>query len=313
MNSPVKISAKTNDQVDIEFWLVDILSRHYTELAPSGRWMNRKLKKFDDSWNVWHRFAQLQPMWRIGIQEFLNSKNRGQTSQDFWKLIHVGLPRRSAKLSLLGHDRRAHLIRVIISRQSNTQPDAKAPLLSRRASNDPARSELHLVRPATTLQGTGEQSATKSPVKHHGLPEESVSRSRVSFADESGAKDPPSIVDSDHATTQLTLQGKSDREGETIDRSCEVIVRIGVGPGGLPTRKGVTFIPQKLVSQLAITELGYPFEGSFSEKAGKSDKVDTTSYTKVPRILSLKEVNELAGLTKSQIDRGQGKSRSPFC
>ena len=107
----------TDDEDSIELWLVDVFSRQNTELAPSERWLSQKLARIERSNDVWHRFAQLQPMWRVAIQDFLKARNKAQTPEHAWKLIHIGLPRRTTKMSFFGHNHQGQLVRLIISRR----------------------------------------------------------------------------------------------------------------------------------------------------------------------------------------------------
>lgn len=107
----------TNDEDSIELWLVDVFSRQHTELAPSERWLSQKLERIEKSNDVWHRFAQLQPIWRVAIQDFLNVRNKAQTPDHAWKLIHIGLPRRMTKMGFFGHNHQGQLVRLIISRR----------------------------------------------------------------------------------------------------------------------------------------------------------------------------------------------------
>lgn len=79
--------------------------------------MSQKLIRIEKSNDVWHRFAQLQPIWRVAIQDFLNARNEAQTPFNAWKLIQIGLPRRMMKMSFFGHNHQGQLVRLIISRR----------------------------------------------------------------------------------------------------------------------------------------------------------------------------------------------------
>lgn len=118
-----KSSYQSNQRADhedsIELWLVDVLSRQHTELALSERWMSHKLEKIEKFSNVYPRFAQLQPMWRVAIQEFLEARNKAQRPEQAWKLIHIGLPRRMTKMSIFGHHHKGQLVRLIISQRKS--------------------------------------------------------------------------------------------------------------------------------------------------------------------------------------------------
>ena len=79
--------------------------------------MSQKLERIERSNDVWHRFAQLQPIYRIAIQDFLEARNKAQTPEHAWRLIHIGLPRRMMKMGFFGHNHQGQLVRLIISRR----------------------------------------------------------------------------------------------------------------------------------------------------------------------------------------------------
>lgn len=81
--------------------------------------MSHKLERIEKFSNVYPRFAQLQPMWRVAIQEFLEARNKAQRPEQAWKLIHIGLPRRMTKMSIFGHHHKGQLVRLIISRRKS--------------------------------------------------------------------------------------------------------------------------------------------------------------------------------------------------
>ena len=112
-------SRGNDDAKSIELWLVDEHSRQHTELAVSERWLSQKLERIEKSNVVWHRFAQLQPMWRVAIQDFLKVRNEALRPEHAWKLIHIGLPRRMKKTSIFGHHHGGQLVRLIISRRNS--------------------------------------------------------------------------------------------------------------------------------------------------------------------------------------------------
>lgn len=118
-NESLRNNHGLHDEVSIEIWLVDVFSRQHTEIEPAERWLSQKLKTTERSHDVWHRFAQLQPMWRIAIQDFLDVRNKAQRPERAWKLIHIGLPRRMTKMSFFGHHHRGHLVRLMVSQQKS--------------------------------------------------------------------------------------------------------------------------------------------------------------------------------------------------
>lgn len=199
--------------------MVDVFSRQHTELAPSERWATQELKRIEKSNDVWHRFAQLQPMWRVAIQDFLKAKNEAQTPAPPWTLIHIGLPRRMTKTSFFGHNHQGQLVRLIISQRK------------------------------TEAQGINSVFVVKSGEK---------------------------------TTSQSTVSAR-------------------------------TYLPRRLVSTSAIRDSSYNYEERFdvpSENTVLEFKdVTEKTHIMIPEALTLKQVNTLAGLTKSYMESGSGKFR----
>ena len=209
--------------IDIELWLVDVFSRQHLEVDTSERWLSQKLKRTEKSHDVWHRFAQLQPMWRVAIQDFLKDRNKAQSPEHPWKLIHIGLPRRMTKMSMVGHHHGGQLVRLIVSR--------------RKIANQ-------------------------------------VFNSVVVVSSENDKTSPP-----------------------TVNAS--------------------TYLPRQLVSISAIRESSYDCDELFALPSDDAplELRDVTSETHVmiPEALTLKQVNQLASLTKSFMESGRGKSREYLC
>lgn len=178
--------------------------------------MSQKLIRIDKSNDVWHRFAQLQPIWRIAIQDFLNARNEAQTPFNAWKLIHIGLPRRMMKMSFFGHNHQGQLVRLIISRRK------------------------------TANQGINGVFVVKS---------------------------------AEARASQSTVRAR-------------------------------TYLPRQLVSTSAIRECFYDFEERFDVPSDDTAyNVTDKTHIMIPEALTLKQVNTLAGLTRSYMESGRGKSR----
>lgn len=91
--------------------------------------MSHKLERIAKFSNVYRRFAQLQPMWRVAIEDFLKARNKAERPEQAWKLIHIGLPRRMTKMSIFGHHHKGQLVRLIISRRKTADQAVNSAVL----------------------------------------------------------------------------------------------------------------------------------------------------------------------------------------
>lgn len=147
-----------DDDVNIELWLVDVFSRQHTEIEPAERWLSQKLKRIERSHDVWHRFAQLQPTWRIAIQDFLEVRNKAQRPGHAWKLIHIGLPRRMTKLSFFGHHHRGQLVRLMVSRRKSAMQGVSSVVVVVKRSQSTVKAETYLPRQLVSISAIIESS-----------------------------------------------------------------------------------------------------------------------------------------------------------
>ncbi len=212
-----------DDQVNTELWLVDVFSRQHLEVDTSNRWLIQKLKRIEKSHDVWHRFAQLQPMWRVAIQDFLKDRNKAQSPEHPWRLIHIGLPRRMTKMAIFGHQHGGQLVRLIVSQRK----------IANQAFN--------------------------------------------------------SVV---------VVSGENDKTSpSTVNAS--------------------TYLPRQLVSISAIRESSYDYNEMFELPSDDAPPelrdVTSKSHVMIPEALTLKQVNQLASLTKSFMESGRGKCRDYLC
>ncbi len=105
-------------------------------LWPSDEWYTAKWKKAlakrQTKRDVWHEFAQLKPLWRTAILQFLSFKNEDKATR--WSLLSIEIPQRPPRTRLLGHKSDDQVVQVIllsrknIAGDDNTSKDPPKPL-----------------------------------------------------------------------------------------------------------------------------------------------------------------------------------------
>ena len=114
-------SNSSNRTIEVEVWLIDVLSGQHTEILPSIDWLEGHWKRLEKNQIVWHRFAGLKPLWRNAILGFLAAKNKSEDHE--WGLYHVDIPQRWSRTSLFGHQRNEQLVYLMISRRKSPEDD----------------------------------------------------------------------------------------------------------------------------------------------------------------------------------------------
>ena len=268
----------------IELWLVDLVSGHTMELAPSREWLRSKLEKvrYDE---ISHTMAKLKHPWRTAISDFLQTRNEQEPPHLMWKLCFIGLPRRVSKLPLFGHRRGDSLVRLVVCQQKLAEDIAShGPQL---ASSQPhaldnfasVNSETELSSKASTRS---HKQVFKSALRHSSGREgrskgrEQIPESReVSFADDGGSE----IQEDGFGTITIETEVIADE-----------------------APRGTTIIPNDLIPTSAFEELGLPWIPLPRGLGG-----DTRELNKIPKALTHSEIYELERITKAKILEGEGK------
>lgn len=108
-----------------EAWLIDVYANERAMLWPSDEWYTAKWKKAlakrQTKRDVWHDFAQLKPLWRTAILQFLSFKNEDKATR--WSLLSIEIPQRSPRTRLLGHRSDDQVVQVIVLSRKNVAGD----------------------------------------------------------------------------------------------------------------------------------------------------------------------------------------------
>ncbi|KAL8730546.1 MAG: hypothetical protein Q9166_004000 [cf. Caloplaca sp. 2 TL-2023] len=105
---PVGISRKASDSA----WLLDVFSLERVRIWPSSEWFHAERAEALTNGDVWHDFAQLEPLWRMAVLRFLNVKN--QDKVDSWTLLSIKIPKRSFWARMVGRRSDDHLIQLVL-------------------------------------------------------------------------------------------------------------------------------------------------------------------------------------------------------
>ncbi|KAL8792210.1 MAG: hypothetical protein Q9195_005166 [Heterodermia aff. obscurata] len=117
-NDGLASSALCFEDVEMQMWLLDIVSNKQSMLWSSEVFSRKELRKMlDNNGRVGQQIAKLKPLWRTHILQFLASKNSNNWSGDDWSISSVEVPHKSSRTRFLGYARDDPLIQVILMRE----------------------------------------------------------------------------------------------------------------------------------------------------------------------------------------------------
>lgn len=220
-----------------------------------------------------------------------------------WKLVDLGLPRKWSKIGIFGHSHKAHLVRVVIARLSNSK---NASIDKQVNVQDPGSINARHIRNIergfdsnTSLQPTKGSLEAGAPAAR-GQEEDR----KFSFANTSRYSKPSTTRPPTKSMTGSLNAVDSSMSGNTQRPKSQVVI---FKEDPLRNFEGATFLPWDSIHQDAIHELDYSLTTSLVDPLHKEFGIDERTHACIPKRLSLEEVDGLVQLTKSMIDNGHSK------
>ena len=275
--------------LDIELWLLDLLSKQHTELALPREWLDKYVKQGEKSDAVLRRLAQLEPMWRAAIQDFLSFRNGQESSETSWKLIDLVLPRRMAKLGLFGHKRGPHLIKVVLSRPNRRLRGANP-------NTRPGQNQNSV----TTQQGANVDNTNRNSDGAGG----NDSSTQPARADEDDQVKKVVFAASESSSGDAASKNDDQQENQTENQtsSLDKIPKLYMMRDGNARHQWITYFPKVLFFDSVFDALQLPYTFNFPAPAGFAHLMPL-HYVKV---YGKMEENLRRRLFKYAFDRGSG-------